>query len=305
MQVNTRATHDAIVARMTSVSAQLDQVNTSIATGKRIQSPDDDPVGAARLATIDRALVVNAAQQRGIDRAASRLGAVDAALDGVSTLLQRFKEITLQGATATLNADDRATLAAEVAQVSDQLRGLANTRDGEGGAVFAGTRTGGDAYAADAQGAMRWQGAGTAAVLALDDGTIATSIDGPAVFDGIGGGPMPTTAFAMLADLAAALGETDPDLRATAMATAQSRADAAISRVADTRAAVGTRLARLDTESTRLDAATLRLERDKASTGAVDMASAIARLQRLSTVLQAAQLGFAKVSTLSLWDTLR
>ena len=299
MQVDTRARHDAATARMGDLSAQLDRLQASISTGKRITTTDDDPVGAARLLRIERTLAATATQRSGIDRAASRLGSADAALDGVSTLLLRAKEIALQGATATLNANDRATLAAEVGQLSEQLLGYANARDGEGGSVFAGARTGQPAYAADSTGAVAWQGVGSAPVLALDRATISTGIDGPAVFDG------EKSNFAMLDKLAASLREADGPARSMGMTTALGDLDIAISRTADTRATLGTRMARLDTEAAEIDAATVRLESEGTATGSLDMPAAIARMQRLSVVLQAAQLSFTRVSGLSLWDMLR
>ena len=303
--LTTRVAHDAATARMTALSAEVGKLQAAIATGQRIASADDDPAGAARLAAIDRALATAASERNGIDRAATRLTATDAALGGVGTMLQRAKEIALAGGTATLNAADRATLAAEAGQLSEQLNGYANTRDSDGASLFAGARTGGAAYVADASGAMRWQGAGTAAVLALDDGAIPTGIDGPQAFDGLPAAAGTTDAFALLTSLGAALGEPDPARRAAALAAAQSGLDAAISRTADTRATVGTRLARLDTETARLDAATTALATDQTKTGSLDMTVAIARLQRLTTVLQAAQLSFVKVAGLNLWDYLR
>ncbi len=307
MQVNTRLTHDAATARLTDLSAQVDAMEAAIATGQRIATPDVDPGGAARLLTIERGLASNVSQSTGVDRATSRLNATDATLDGIGTVLQRAKEIALQGNTATLNAADRATLAAEVAQLGDQLAGYANARDSDGASLFGGAKTGA-AYAPDATGATVWQGAGTGAVLVLDDAAISTGVDGPRVFAGLPGAPdatgapTSTDAFAMLAALGAALVEPDATTRLAGVAAAQTGLDAAISRNADTRATVGTRLARLDTEGKRLDAATVALTSDKTTTGSLDMTTAIARLQRLTTVLQAAQLSFVKVSALSLWD---
>lgn len=308
MQVSTRVAHDAAVARMGDLKAQVDALQTSISTGQRIATANADPVGAARLATIDRALAAIASEKTGVDRASSRLNATDAALSGAGTVFQRAKEIALQANTATLNAADRATLAAEVAQLAEQLGGYANIRDSDGASLFAGARTGSAAYAPDATGAMVWQGAGSAAVLALDDGAIPTGVDGPRIFAGLPGAPdatgaaTGTDAFAMLTGLGKALGEPDTAKRAAALVAAQTGLDAAISRTADTRATVGTRLARLDTETARLDATTTALTTDQTNTGSLDMTTAIARLQRLTTVLQATQLSFVKVSGLSLWD---
>ena len=311
MQVNTRAAHDDAVARMTGLSAEVDKLQASISSGKRIATADDDPIGAARVLTIDRRLAATASQRTGIDRASSRLTATDAALDGVGILLQRAKEVALLGNTATLNAADRATLAAEVGQLSEQLVSYANTRDSDGASLFGGARTAGAAYTADASGAARWQGAGSAAVLALDSGTVAMGIDGPRVFGGLPGAPgaggvaTSTDAFALLTSLGKALAEPDPVKRATGLAAAQTGLDAAISRTADTRATVGTRLARLESEASRLDAGTTALTSDKLAADGFDLPTAIARMQRLITVLQATQLSFVKVSALNLWDYIR
>lgn len=311
MQVNTRAAHDAAIARMTGLLAEVDKLQASISTGKRIATADDDPIGAARVLTIDRRLAATASQRTGIDRATSRLSATDAALDELGVLLQRAKEVALLGGTATLNAADRATLATEIGQLPEQLAGYANTRDSDGASLFGGARTAGAAYAADASGAVKWRGAGSAAVLALDSGTVAMGIDGPRVFAGLPGAPdaggaaTATDAFAMLTDLGKTLGQPDPVKRAAGLAAAQTGLDAAISRTADTRAIIGTRLARLETEATRLDSGTTALLADKSATEGLDMTTAIARLQRLSTVLQATQLSFVKVSALNLWDYIR
>jgi len=305
MQVNTRAAHDAMVQRMSALSDQLYRLEGAITSGKRINTADDDPVGAARVLQINRTLAATASQRTGIDRASSRLDSADTTLNGISTLLQRVKEIALLGQNATLNADDRTTLANEVTQLSAQLLGYANTKDIDGGALFAGARTAGPAYAAGADGKIAWQGAGTAAVLTIDGATVSTGIDGPALFSGLPGEAGTTDTFQLLADLGAALVNPDAAARTASLTAAQAGVDASVSRTADTQAVVGTRMARLDTEAARLDAGKTSLTADLATTQGLEMADAIADTQRLLTVLQAAQLSFTKISSLSLWDMLR
>lgn len=321
MQVNTYASNAAAIDRMSGLRADIAGLQAQISTGNRITTADVDPVGAAHAAQLGRALAVNAADQTGIDRATSRLNSADSALGGVSTLLESAKELALQGATATLGPADRATLAAAVGQLAEQLLGYANIRDSDGNAIFAGARTG-TAYAADASGAVVWQGAGAAPRLTLESGSIATGLDGPAVFAGLDGGttmrapavppavtppgvPIVTDVFAVLNGLRSALVEPDATVRAHGMANALTGLDAAIGRTADSHALVGTRLARLDTEGKRLDAGKLALQTDLSKTDSLDTASAIAQLQQQMTVLQAAQLSFVKIGALSLWDMLR
>jgi flagellar hook-associated protein 3 FlgL len=306
MQVNTRATYDAATARMANLSSQLDAVNAQISTGKRIISADDDPIGAARVTQLHRALDRDTTTQRAVDSASSRLSATDTALDGASTLLVRAKEIALQAGDVGLNAADRATLAAETKQLADQLLAIANRTDSDGGTLFGGARHTPPAYAADpVTGIVSWQGAGSAPALGLDQTVVATGVEGPAAFAGLAGASGTTDAFALLTGLQAALNEPDGTARAAALADTETGLDSAIDRVADTRANIGARMARLDTETARISASNLQLNSDLESTEGLDMSTAIARLQRLSTVLSATQSSFVKIAGLSMWDNIR
>jgi flagellar hook-associated protein 3 FlgL len=221
----------------------------------------------------------------------------------------RAKEIALSGTNVTLNAADRSTLAADAKNLAEQLLGYANRTDSDGGALFGGARRQGPAYAADTTGKIVWQGAGSAPALALDNTLVATGVEGPAAFAGIavpGTQPQSTTdAFQLLSDLQSALAQPDMLLRNTALATVTDGIDSGIGQVADTRALVGARLNRLDNENTRIDAAKLQFSRDLETSEGIDLAGAIARLQRLTTVLSATQQSFVRVTALSLWDDLR
>lgn len=306
MQVNTRAVHDGRVAQMIDLSRQLERVQTQIATGKRLASPDEDPVAASRAAMLERALGAAQAARVAIDRAASRLAATDTALDGAGAVFERVRELALAGNNATLNPADRSTLASEVAALGEQLLSLANRTGSDGLALLGGAQPAGPAYAPDATGRIVWQRAGTAPALALDRGRIAGGVSGPAAFEGLDDGSgTPTDAFALLTALGAALSDPDPVRRAAGLAQALTGIEAATARIADVRADVGARLARLDDETAQIERLDLGREAELDAAQGVDMTAAIARLQRLSTVLEAAQAAFVRAGSLSLWEALR
>ena len=134
---------------------------------------------------------------------------------------------------------------------------------------------------------------------------LATGIEGP---DAFGTNDTLTGAqdlFASFQTLAAALTEPDKLLRQPALEATLTQLDSHITRLADSRATAGARLARLETESLRIDKTGLATKSDLSKLEDLDMATAIARMQRLITVLQAAQGSFVKTSNLSLWDLLR
>lgn len=308
-EVNTRAAHAGAVARMSSLSASIDLLQGQIATGKRIAAPADDPVAFTHAAVLRRSEIAAAATRRGIDAASSRLNATDIALEGVTNLVQRARELALQGSTGTLSAGDRGILAGEVGEIISQFGALAESRGSDGERLFGGAAADRPAYAVGADGVMAWQGAGHAPGVDVGGAGIASGIEGPDAFGTTNAATNTATAsmdlFAVLTSLAAALRQPDAALRQTAMAANLDQLDGHVTRLATARALVGARGARLDTESQRLDKASLGNQGDLSKLENLDMAEAIARLQRLMTVLQATQGSFVKITNLSLWDQLR
>ncbi len=304
-QINTRAAHTAAVARMSDLSAQLDVVQGQIATGRRVTLPSDDPVAFTRAAVLHRAQAASDASQRSIDAGARRLTATDTALEGISNLVQRARELALQGANGTLSADDRGIIATELREIQASFVSLADSRGSDGERLFGGAAADRPAYAADSNGVIRWSGAGKAPPVPLGDTSVASGVEGPDAFGTTDPATNREDIFATLANLSKALAEPDPDLRDAAMAASIGQIDGHVTRLADSRAAAGARLARLETESERLSKGKLATETDLSKLESLDLTEAIPRLQRLMVVLQATQASFAKLTSLSLWDSLR
>ena len=304
-QVNTRAAHAAATARMGDISRQLESVQGQISRGRRITDPADDPVAFARAAVLRRAQSADAATQRGIDAANRRLTATDTALESSGHLVQRARELALQAANATQSPADRATIASELHELEATLRTLAESHDSDGQRLFAGAAGNGPAYATDQTGVTAWQGSGGAPAVTIGTSKVAGGSEGPQVF----GVTDPVTgtrdAFAAFTALRAALVEPDPALRAAGIDRGIGDFDGQVDRIAAARGSLGARLARLETEDDRIAKGRLAADGDLSKLEDLDMAAAIARLQRLVTVMQAAQASFSRVTSLSLWDQLR
>jgi flagellar hook-associated protein 3 FlgL len=304
--INTRAGHLAAVGRMGELSRQLDSVQGQIARARRIDVPADDPVGFARAAVLRREQAAAAATQRGIDAGNRRLSATDTALESLGNLVQRARELALQGANGTQSDSDRATIALEIRELAAQARTLAETTDSDGQRLFGGANASGPAYAAPGPGgSLAWQGGGSAPAVGIGSSSVASGSDGPSVF-GITD-PVADTRdlFATLTALDTALATPDAALRQAGIDTAIGDLDGHIDRIANARGTTGARLSRLEAESERLAKAKLATESDLSRLESLDMPEAIARMQRLLTVLEAAQASFVRISSLSLWDQLR
>ncbi len=303
--ITTRAGHRAAVAQLGDLARQRDAVQGQIARARRIDGPADDPVGFARAAVLRREQAAALVTQRSIDAGNRRLSATDSTLEGLGNLVQRARELALQGANGTQSAADRATIAIELQELEAQARTLAEASDSDGQRLFGGAIAAGPSYAAAADGSRVWQGGGTAPAVAIGTDSVASGIEAPGVFGVTNPAAGTRNLFASLVALRAALADPDGPRRQAGIDTAIGDMDAHISRIANARGIVGARLGRLEAEGERLEKAKLSTETDLSKLESLDMPEAIARLQRLLTVIEAAQASFVKVSSLSLWDQLR
>lgn len=316
--LSARVGHDAAVRRLKGLSEQLAQVQEQISTGKKLQKPGDDAIAFARIATLRRANQGADVQRKAMDAANARLSASEVALAGIADLAARAKELALAGRNGALNAGDRKVLALEVRELLAAARGLADTRGADGEALFAGVGVA-PSYADDAEGQAVWAGLGLPPEVATVGRRIAAGITGPEAFgvteplDPLAPPPDPELPppprqrnfFDSLAHLADSLEETRPLFFDAAMDEAIAAIDDHVGGLAGAQALLGARAARLEAETDRLDRSQLEITSSQSKLEDTDMTEAIARLDRLSVVLEAAQASFARVSRLSLWDDIR
>jgi len=142
MRISTSLIFNQALRAIQTQQAALAKTQNQLARGTRILTPSDDPAGAKRLLDLRQALELNARFQSNADAATTRLTLEESTLAGVTDVLQRVRELTVQANAATLTDADRRSLAAEVNQRLEELLGLANTRDGNGEYLFAGFSTG-------------------------------------------------------------------------------------------------------------------------------------------------------------------
>ena len=198
MRVSTSWIQQKSVGSMMNRQSDLSDLNTQLSTGKRINQPSDDPVGAARALDMSH-LIADAAQyQCNITSANARLGLEEQSLANTGNVLGRVRTLLLQAANGSQTDDTRGDIAAEMVQLRQQLLGQANSKDGQGEYIFAGNRTGTQPFAS--QGSVSYMGdAGQRMVAAGPGLQVATGDPGSAVFADI---PTGNGTFAISANAA-------------------------------------------------------------------------------------------------------
>ncbi|HHJ17417.1 MAG TPA: flagellar hook-associated protein 3, partial [Gammaproteobacteria bacterium] len=126
------------VNAMLEQQTNLYKTQNQLSTGKRINSPSDDPTGAAQLVGLSESSRITEQYQSNILAARTRLELEDAALGSVGDTLQRVRELTVAALNDTNGVTERTAIASEVRQLAQEVLGLANRKDGNGQFMFAG-----------------------------------------------------------------------------------------------------------------------------------------------------------------------
>ncbi|GMV41760.1 MAG: flagellin [Myxococcales bacterium] len=124
----------------------LFEAGEPLMTGRRVNRPSDDPIAAARIAELDRALAKFGAYEKARTMVELDLTTMEGTLQTAQSVLGQLKELAVQMVNDTYNADDRAAAATAAAGLRDQLIKLANTQQADGRYLFAGVAEGAPAY---------------------------------------------------------------------------------------------------------------------------------------------------------------
>lgn len=132
--------HNALTAMLQQQSS-LSKIQNQIATGKRVQTPADDPAAAVHILELQRALQEAEQYGKNSDMATNRLTLEEQALADIGTLLHRARELAIQGNNATVDEESRRLLATEVRGRLQELLDIANRKDANGEYLFSGYST--------------------------------------------------------------------------------------------------------------------------------------------------------------------
>ncbi|MGB5258601.1 MAG: flagellar hook-associated protein FlgL [Woeseiaceae bacterium] len=138
MRVSTMGSYANGLSAMQRLQAALDQTQRQISSGRRILTPSDDPLAAARAVEIRESIGRLDQFDRNATIAGNRLAQEESSLASVNNVLQRVRELALQANNATQSTETRRLIAVEMRQSLDQLVQLANQKDGSGSYLFSG-----------------------------------------------------------------------------------------------------------------------------------------------------------------------
>src|SRR4051812_25083150 len=155
-----------VLADLNRSTARLSRTESKLSSGKELTRPSDDPAAASKALTLRESLKGTQQQQRNVDDGTAWADATETALSTMTDVVQRARELVVQGASESTDPASRSSIAKEIDQLVLSLKEQGNTQFA-GRYLFSGTATktapyaaGSDAYAGNTDGIAREIGPG-------------------------------------------------------------------------------------------------------------------------------------------------
>lgn len=290
-----RVTHGSIaknvLANLQSNVSRLGEIQERLSSGKQINRPSDSPSATVSAMELRSQLAAQRQYARNADDGLSWLNVADSALQGIDEKVTRARGLVMQGMSAGTGPAARETLAAEIREISEAIRGDANTTY-LNRPVFAGTTGSTEAYSKDGG----FTGDGGQVVRTVGTNTkVAVNVDGKALF-----GEGNDSIFRVLSEIATKL-ESDPG----ALKAELDRLDGRTATIRSGQSTVGARTNQLERMRQAANDMALTVSQSLSDVEDIDLPQTIIELQLQQTAYQAALAAGARVVQPSLIEFLR
>ena len=141
MRISTNTIYQLSTSQMTALQEKISQTSQQASTGKKVMTPQDDPVGSAKLLEAKQAISIN--DQYAVNRNALKytIGIANVALNGVQDVMQSMNEQIVNLGNGSLNSSNRQSIALTLQSQLDHLVSLSNTKDAAGHYIFSGYKS--------------------------------------------------------------------------------------------------------------------------------------------------------------------
>ena len=290
--------------------ADLSKTELQLATGRKILRPSEDPVNSAVTPNLKESISMSEQYMRNADMAKASLALQESTLEGVTTNIQRARELALQGMSDTNSSTSRTAIAMELRQIREAVFNLANSRDEQGEYIFAGSKSPtapGPFKSEDPKNdTVTFDGNSTNRRIPISDGQKVISRDsGQEVFGDLSSGD-DDDIFATLGDMIEWLDPADPDNpTVTSSDGLLNNLDTGIDRILEVQAKIGARMNMIERHTSVEEGFVTKMKETLSGINDVDYAEAISQFNIEQVGMQAAQQAYTKIQGLSLFDYIR
>jgi len=199
MRISTAMLNANALAGIEQDTSAISKTQNELATGKSINSPADNPVGAVQLLQLNNSSAQYQQYIANGQSASTNLNLEQTALSSTTTTLQSIRDLVVQANNTTNSTANLQQIATQVSALESQLLGTANSQNGQGEYLFSGYSAGTQPFVRGASGVVNYVGdSGTSSVPLNASTSVQTGDPGSSVFMNVptGNGTFTTTVSA-------------------------------------------------------------------------------------------------------------
>lgn len=147
MRLGTANTYDTALEQLFKRQSDMASQQEKLSSGLKVNRASDDPAGAAQAERARARLARIETDQRALEVQRNAIVMAESALGEAGTMVQDIRDFVVAAGNASYSAADRTTLAKQMANLRDQLLGVANRTDSNGVALFGGLGSAGTPFA--------------------------------------------------------------------------------------------------------------------------------------------------------------
>jgi flagellar hook-associated protein 3 FlgL len=280
----------------------MDKYQRQLATGRKINLPSDNPAGLVKSLRLRTNLVEGEQYLANINEGINFMETTDAALDNLTAIMQRIRELAVNAANGTNDDSARKAIADEIKELTDQITIVANTSYGSK-YIFAGTNVTQQPCQEDSDpDTFKWTGNNEALQLEIGVGVKLTInlTDSSMNNFFVGNGSDPGV-IDFCRGLVSDIETGDLDAVNAALTTA----DKFIDNLLTARSTIGAKVNRLELQQSRLDSTQISYTSLLSQNEDADIAEVIMNLKMQESVYRASLAAGARIIQPSLVDFLR
>ena len=141
MRVTQQMLNQNSIRNMSQNLSRFEKINNQVASGKLLHRPSDDPNGVSKAMNLKSTLSANTQFERNTNEAKLWMNETGQNIDSMVDAMQRVRELAVQGNNGTYSELDQTAMAAEIEELTERMRQLANAKV-NGKSLFNGQKTG-------------------------------------------------------------------------------------------------------------------------------------------------------------------
>jgi len=310
MRVTNNMLSQNLLKNLEYANNRMDTIQNRLSTGEAITKPSDDPVRIGISLRFKSSIASMEQWKTNSSEALAYLETTEGILANMNSMLQRVRELSVQGANGANSMDDRAQIAKEVDQLTQQFQVIANSQVGTK-YIFSGTRVDiapMEQYTtpipSPPPALTEWRG--NSKIFEFEVGSnlkMPVSVDGKKLF-GVtdnGDGTQSSALFDTMHKLSSALYSSDQ----TQINEALGEIDGHIDNTLGLRAELGAKTNRMYVVADQLDSSIINLKQNLSDIQDADMAETIMEFKSIQNVYRAALSVGSQIIQPSLVDFIR